>query len=336
MELWIDRREVRAGQKPMPDGFTRSIDGKGMSIDGKKLILNDAVIGAYVHIREGADQDDARALIGSVEWLLVSFTDWSMIPLENFIAAAEGTPTKIAALLTEPSQIQGAAFALERGVDAIVVGETKELIEASQIAMAQRLERPDSQDSATPEATSEIIPSVLTVTSVEDGGLGERYCIDFTSLLKPGEGMLIGSNASSFMLVHGETVSSEFVPVRPFRVNAGSPQSYTLMSDGSTKYLAELSSGDAVTVVNHKGHSRHVVIGRLKIEKRPLLLLKWKNANHKEGHMFLQQAETVRAVDSSGIPASVTSISIGDEILGWNDTGARHIGVAISSNVFER
>tara|TARA_B110000459_G_scaffold159581_1_gene175124 strand:+ start:3880 stop:4890 length:1011 start_codon:yes stop_codon:yes gene_type:complete len=336
MELWIDRRDVPAGEKTLPNGFTRSLDGEGMSIEGKKILLNGAVIGAYIHIRDGTNQDDARALIGSVEWLLVSFEDWSMIPLENFIAASEGTPTKIAALLTDASQIQGAAFALERGVDAIVVSETNDLVEAAQIAMAQRLERPDSPATTASEVTSEIIPTVLTITSVEDGGLGERYCIDFTSLLRPGEGMLIGSNASSFMLVHGETVSSEFVPVRPFRVNAGSPQSYTLMADGSTKYLAELSSGDNVTVVNHEGHSRHVVVGRLKIEQRPLLLLKWMNANHKEGHMFLQQAETVRAVDSSGIPVSVTSISIGDEIFGWNDTGARHIGVAISSNVFER
>jgi 3-dehydroquinate synthase class II len=52
--------------------------------------------------------------------------------------------------------------------------------------------------------------------------------------------------------------------------------------------------------------------------------------------MFLQQAETVRAVDSSGRPVSVTSMSAGDKILGWNDEGARHIGVAISSKVSER
>jgi 3-dehydroquinate synthase II len=154
--------------------------------------------------------------------------------------------------------------------------------------------------------------------------------------LELGEGMLLGSNASSFMLVHGETVPSEFVPSRPFRVNAGSPQSYALMADGSTKYLAELNSGDCVTIASKEGITRQLVIGRLKIEQRPLLLFRWVNENDKEGHMFLQQAETVRAVDTSGNPVSVTSLRTDDLILGWDDSGARHIGVTISSVVSER
>ena len=52
--------------------------------------------------------------------------------------------------------------------------------------------------------------------------------------------------------------------------------------------------------------------------------------------MFLQQAETVRAVDTSGNPVSVTSLRTDDLILGWDDSGARHIGVTISSVVSER
>jgi len=60
------------------------------------------------------------------------------------------------------------------------------------------------------------------------------------------------------------------------------------------------------------------------------------NENDKEGHMFLQQAETVRAVDTSGNPVSVTSLRTDDLILGWDDNGARHIGVTISSVVSER
>ena len=176
----------------------------------------------------------------------------------------------------------------------------------------------------------------LNITSVEEGGIGERYCIDFTSLLNVGEGMLVGSNASSFMLVHGETIPSEFVPSRPFRVNAGSPQSYALMADGTTKYLAELQSGDSVSIAGKDGRMRQAVIGRLKVEQRPLLLFRWMNENDKEGHMFLQQAETVRAVDTLGKPLSVTSLVPGDRILGWSDVGARHIGVTISSVVSER
>lgn len=34
---------------------------------------------------------------------------------------------------------------------------------------------------------------------------------------------------------------------RPFRINAGPVHSYTLLADGSTKYLAELEAGDQVS-----------------------------------------------------------------------------------------
>jgi 3-dehydroquinate synthase II len=335
MELWLD---LRTDEEPdsMPEGVDRRINGSNIAIDGNKVSIEGTIVGAMVHIAESGDQSEAKSLIGSVSWLVLSFEEWSMIPLENLIAAAEGTPTRLAAIMNEPAQLQGAAFALEKGVDAIVVKPEPAMIEAAQICKSQRLERsgpntrlPDNEEHAFTLAH-------LEITSVEEGGIGERYCIDFTSMLSLGEGMLVGSNASSFMLVHGETVPSEFVPSRPFRVNAGSPQSYTLMADGSTKYLAELKSGDSVTVSDPYGAVRHVIVGRLKIEQRPLLLFRWKNENDKEGHMFLQQAETVRAVDSSGRPVSVTSMSAGDKILGWNDEGARHIGVAISSKVSER
>jgi 3-dehydroquinate synthase II len=259
-----------------------------------------------------------------------------MIPLENLIAANEGTPTRIAAVITTPAQIQGAAFALQQGVDAIVIPDEQSMLEAASIAKAQRLEVHGEADAAPQKNAPALSLSKLKIKSIEEGGIGERYCIDFTSMLELGEGMLLGSNASSFMLVHGETVPSEFVPSRPFRVNAGSPQSYALMADGSTKYLAELNSGDCVTIASKQGITRQLVIGRLKIEQRPLLLFRWVNENDKEGHMFLQQAETVRAVDTSGNPVSVTSLRTDDLILGWDDNGARHIGVTISSVVSER
>jgi 3-dehydroquinate synthase class II len=45
-------------------------------------------------------------------------------------------------------------------------------------------------------------------------------CIDLVRLLLDTEGILVGSSAKALCLVHGETFSSEFVPSRPFRVNA--------------------------------------------------------------------------------------------------------------------
>lgn len=333
MEIWID---CRSGQeKSLPEGFDRMLSEEHLTINGNKIMQGGSIFGAYSRIKDNSGQDEAKALIGSVSWLLVSFNDWSMIPIENLIAAAEGTPTRIAALLTEPHQVQGAAFALEQGVDAVVVDSQPAMVDAALIAKALRLER---QEHFEPDrkSTQELSLSLLEITGVGEGGVGDRYCIDFTSLLGKGEGMLIGSNATSFMLVHGETISSDFVPVRPFRVNAGTPQSYTFMADGTTKYISELSSGDTISVINDAGTTRTLTIGRIKIERRPMLLFRWMDENHKEGHMFLQQAETVRAVGANGKPVSVTRLKIGDQILGCVDNGARHIGAAISSTVNER
>ena len=336
MEIWLDVQTHSRGNAPAPEGVNRLIDGTESYVEDGRLYLDKTMIGAAIHITDNHDQEKAKSLIGSVGWLLLSFESWSMIPLENLIAANEGTPTRIAAVMTTPAQIQGAAFALQQGVDAIVIPDEQSMLEAASIAKAQRLEVHGEADAAPEKNAPALSLSKLKIKSIEEGGIGERYCIDFTSMLELGEGMLLGSNASSFMLVHGETVPSEFVPSRPFRVNAGSPQSYALMADGSTKYLAELNSGDCVTIASKQGITRQLVIGRLKIEQRPLLLFRWVNENDKEGHMFLQQAETVRAVDTSGNPVSVTSLRTDDLILGWDDNGARHIGVTISSVVSER
>jgi len=75
-------------------------------------------------------------------------------------------------------------------------------------------------------------------------------------------------------LVHNESVGSSFTSPRPFRVNAGAVHCYTLSPDGTTKYLSELETGVEVLVVDSKGKARRVTIGRCKIEKRPMLMIK--------------------------------------------------------------
>ena len=55
------------------------------------------------------------------------------------------------------------------------------------------------------------------------------------------------------------------------------------------------------------------------------------------GHVFLQQAETVRVIDSpSGKPKSVTEIEPGTTVYGIADAVTRHLGVPISAKSEER
>ena len=341
MEVWLDYRHSQNSGLLHEHSFDKIITNdlienqKTLTISDEALYLDKKVIGKRVRISDSNSQSNAKQFVGSVSWIILEFDDWSMIPIENLVAASQDTPTKIAAKIRSSEEAQGAGFALETGVDALIVGDDPELIEAAFIVKSQRGER------VVGEVVESTESGILDITkheikSIEQGGVGERYCIDLTSLLSVGEGMLIGSSASSLALVHGETLDSEFVPQRPFRVNAGPPHSYVMMGDKSTKYISELKSNDSVLISNLRGETRTATIGRLKIEKRPFLTFYWHNLFDKPSSIFLQQAETVRLINSSGELISVTSIKVGDIILGWSGEGSRHIGESISSKVEER
>ena len=212
----------------------------------------------------------------------------------------------------------------------------RELNRYKAIAAANKMKIISSKKSTDKYSKPIVDLSIATILSINSSGVGERVCIDLIERLKIGEGMVIGSNSSSLALVHGETIESEYVPSRPFRVNAGSIHSYVLMSDGSTKYLSELSAGDEVSVISHSGVFRKSIIGRLKIERRPFLIIRFRSMSGNEGQIMLQQAETVRLVNASGSIISVTNLEIGDEIIVRNDNQMRHIGNALDGEMREK
>lgn len=324
MQVWLESGEPTQGVD-LVIGHNLQIDGDALYIEGKQ-------VGRRVDVSNSEGQSKARAMAGSVEWILLDLGEWKMIPIENIIAACDGGPTKVAARISSPEQVLGAAFALQIGVDALLVDE--KTLQTALIAKSQRGEVTiDAIDETDKE---ELELSLLEVIEVSEGGVGDRVCVDLTSLLEPGEGMIVGSSSKSMVLVHGETVESEFVPTRPFRVNAGASHSYIMMADGSTSYLSELKMGDEILVVNSKGETRNCVVGRVKIEKRPFILFRWKNENYNEAGVLLQQAETVRLISESHGLVSVTELVPGMKLLGWNGGAGRHVGQTISAKVDER
>lgn len=335
MEIW--GRTLEDPTVFHPDGWVRYLSDDPDAPDGTTAPLLDLTEqgphGLHVHIRTEADQERAMAHIGLVDWLTLSFEDWSMIPVENVVAAAQGSPTRVAAVVDSPAQVSGAAFALQTGVDAVVVPFTKPMLEA---AIAMKAARGmEVGPEAAPQPTSLLTLAHGTVTAVEPVAAGERVCVDLAGLLLEGEGMLVGSTASPMMLVHGETVPSAFVPVRPFRVNAGAVHHYVMLAEGHTCYLSELSPGDEVVVVGEDGRTRAVVVGRTKIERRPMLKIRYTDGKGQEGHAMLQNAETVRAVGPDGGAISVTELRTGQEILLWSGEKGRHLGRPVVSEVKE-
>lgn len=174
-----------------------------------------------------------------------------------------------------------------------------------------------------------------TITRLEPVGSGDRVCVDTCSIMDIGEGMLIGSYSQGLFLVHSESLESEYVESRPFRVNAGPVHAYVMTPGHKTKYLSELEAGDEVLVVDKDGKTRPAIVGRVKIEKRPLLLVEAEYEGMKL-RTLLQNAETIRLVTEKGEPVSVSELKEGDKILVYVEEAARHFGMAIKEAIIEK
>ena len=183
------------------------------------------------------------------------------------------------------------------------------------------------------------------VIKIENIPEAERVCVDTASILRAGEGMLIGSTAMGFALVHAEVFETQFVASRPFRVNAGDVSAYNLVPDDDpdkiyrTNYLSELNGGKKVLAVSNKGEARIVSVGRVKIETRPMLRFELeasKGGNIIPINCICQNAETIRLVDANGSAISVVDIKVGDEILVHVGPGATHFGTEIKETIIEK
>jgi 3-dehydroquinate synthase II len=149
--------------------------------------------------------------------------------------------------------------------------------------------------------------------------------------------MLVGNSSSALFLVQAECVENPYVGCRPFRVNAGPVHAYVRVPGGRTRYLSELESGDEALVVDSRGHTHPAVVGRSKVEKRPLLLVKARSEG-REVSAILQNAETIRLVTPEGKPISVVELVPGTQVLaclGESGVG-RHFGMAVEETIQER
>lgn len=319
------------------DIYLIGIDGEG---DGS-LILNENLsesqdlfnakeaknagktVCAYIKITDKAHEQLAVELGKIVDYIILIATDWTIIPLENIIADLQKESVKIIAAVKNSEDAKVAMETLEIGTDGVIF-EPEEFSQIKDIAnLVESLSREQYE------------LKEATITNVKPLGSGDRVCVDTTSMMQPGEGMLIGSYSKALFLVHSESLESEYVASRPFRVNAGPVQAYVMVPGNKTRYLAELKAGDEVLIVNAEGETRTAYVGRSKIEKRPLLLVE---AEY-EGTVIrtlLQNAETIRIVDSDNNPISVAELKVGDKVKVYIETSARHFGIAIDETIIEQ
>ncbi|MBD8895398.1 3-dehydroquinate synthase II family protein [Desulfovibrio desulfuricans] len=246
---------------------------------------------------------------------------WEVIPVENLLAQSDSVLAEAATL----DEARLAAGILERGVAGIVVSreavaDLKTIV--SQCKLAQGHE--------------ELQPAVIT--RVESVGLGHRVCADTLSILRKGQGMLVGNSSAFTFLVHAETERNEYVAARPFRVNAGAVHAYVRLPGDKTTYLGEFKAGQEVLIVDANGETSLATLGRVKIEVRPMLLVEAQVATEdgvKTGAVFLQNAETIRLTTPGGEPVSVVGLKPGDTVLCRLDEAGRHFGMRIREDIRE-
>lgn len=276
-------------------------------------------VGHYVRIEDRADEARVRGLKGKAELVVVEPRNWKIIPLENLVAALGGK-TRLIAVARDAKEAKLFFETLERGVDGVVV----EPRTAKDLDALSALLQP-------PAPALNLVTA--TITKVETLGMGERVCVDTANVFRPGEGLLVGSTSHGFFLVSAECFETEYVAARPFRVNAGAVHSYVWNGD-RTKYLSEVRAGVGLEAVDAKGARRPVVVGRAKVETRPLVLVE-AEANGVRANVILQNAETIRLVQPSGRTKSVTRLKVGDRVLLHPETGARHFGMKIEERIQE-
>lgn len=297
-------------------------DFREASVVDDEVRIADEAVGRRVTIAGKEAQSEAFDLVGQVDVLLVATPDWTVIPVENLIAEAQDEETTLLAEVDDPDDARLLLETLEVGVDGVLYdADTPE--DVLDLLEALPEDRGPDVDLAT-----------ATIQEVRPVGNGDRVCVDTASLMEPGEGMLVGSTSSALFLVHGETLESDYVASRPFRVNAGPVHAYLMGPDGDTRYLSELASGDEVLIVDAEGRTRTAVLGRVKIENRPLLLVE-AEADGRTFTTLVQNAETIRLTGPDG-PTSVTDLERGDEVLVRLEDVGRHFGRAVDETVEER
>lgn len=269
-------------------------------------------------IIKNKEDENRAAELGKKYKVIVKTTDWSIIPLENLISKSDNIYVQVSTI----EDIKLTLTILEKGVKGVLLdtNDFRTIIEAAKIVK---------------NIGTKLDLIEFTISKIEQLPLGDRVCIDTVNNMMVGQGMLIGNSSSGLFLVNSESIDNPYVNARPFRVNAGGVHSYILMPENKTSYLSELKTGAECLIVDYSGNTAIAAAGRIKIEKRPMLLIEG-IYNNKEYSVILQNAETIRLVQKTGQTISVVKLKLGDKVLGYIEEAGRHFGVKIKESIIEK
>ena len=322
------RRVLLVGADPLPASLEHvdvvivdaATHGTGAELSARYPGVD---FGRFVEVVDAATLDEACQSARVEPWTVIEFRDPTKIPLEIVLAAAAWATGSIITVATDPDDAAVIFGVLEHGSDGV-------LLAPSRLGEVSRL-----------KATADTCPAALDLVELEvvattAVGMGERACVDTCSYLRPDEGLLIGSHSKGMVLCVSETHPLPYMPTRPFRVNAGAIMSYTFSAGGRTHYLSELVAGSSVLAVDAKGNTRTVVVGRTKIESRPLLSVDAVGPGGRRVNLILQHDWHVRVLGPGGTVLNCTELKPGDLLLGYLPDADRHVGHPIDELCYEQ
>ncbi|WP_456395627.1 3-dehydroquinate synthase II [Desulfurobacterium sp.] len=289
---------------------------KTIAPDGDYKLGEDFII---VEIKNKQDEETAAKYLKKGKNVIVKTTDWTIIPIENLLAQGDN----LYAWVRNAEEAKTAITILEKGTKGVVL-DTADINEIKKTGEVIRL------------AGESVNLKTATIKKITPIGMCDRVCIDTASLMKRGEGALVGNSSAGMFLVHAETESNPYVAARPFRVNAGAVHMYVRLPGGKTKYLSEIKSGDEIMIYNYKGEGRIAYVGRAKVERRPMLLIEAETEDGKKVAGILQNAETIRLTTPEGNPISVVELKPGDKVLVYTEKPGRHFGMKVEETIIEK
>ncbi|OLZ51212.1 3-dehydroquinate synthase II family protein [Amycolatopsis keratiniphila] len=280
-------------------------------------------IAALVHVRDDATLKLACESARSLPYTVVEFRDPTKIPLEIVIAAADGSSGQLICQADDLEEAQIIVDVLEKGSEGVLLAPR----DANDVFGLMEILR---------DKTPQLSLTKLTVESIEHCGLGDRVCIDTCTHFDEDEGMLVGSYSQGFILCCSETHPLPYMPTRPFRINAGALHSYVFGQDNRTNYLSELKAGSTVLGVGADGRTRRIVVGRIKLESRPLLSIKAVSEEGVGVNLIVQDDWHVRVLGPGGAVLNVTELTPGTQVLGHLATDQRHVGWPVGEFCLEK
>jgi len=303
----------------VPDGCASSVRELGRVVT--LCAGGDLIEGTdFLVTRLEGKEDEARIAASPAAAVWIVFPrEREIIPLENLVAWGR----KVLVVARTAADVSLYRGVLEKGVYGIVLdagdpGGMRSLAAAARAA--------PERVSLVPARVAEVVPL----------GMGDRVCVDTCTWIEGNRGMLVGNGSAGLFLVCAENVPNPYVLPRPFRVNAGAVHSYCRVPGGRTAYLSELAAGSGVLLADAAGAGEEAWVGRVKVERRPLVLLRAVAPSGGEHSIVLQNAETIRLVGPGGAAPSIARISPGDEVLLMEERAGRHFGTAVEETIREK